>query len=122
MEDLDVAGEALIRPGHEDLPGDLEVSHGRGPDDHRLPAISQARPLHLREGLAPHLQEKRILGSMMGSNRFRLDMPTYVNFYLDGRLKLDEMISRRIELPDVNDAIDAMKKGEVARSVITFDS
>ncbi len=67
------------------------------------------------------LQEKRILGSMMGSNRFRIDMPTYVNFYLDGRLKLDEMISRRIELDGVNEAIEAMKKGEVARSVIAFD-
>lgn len=68
------------------------------------------------------LQEKRILGSMMGSNRFRLDMPAYVKFYLDGRLQLDPMISRRIDLDEVNDAIDALKKGEVARSVITFDA
>jgi len=67
------------------------------------------------------LQEKRILGSMMGSNRFRIDMPNYVNFYLDGRLLLDPMISRRIELAGVNDAIESMKKGEVARSVITFE-
>jgi len=33
-------------------------------------------------------QEKRIIGSLMGSNRFRLDMPRYVDFYLDGRLRL----------------------------------
>lgn len=67
------------------------------------------------------LQEKRVLGSFMGSNRFRLDMPNYVNFYLDGRLMLDEMISQRIPLDDVNPAFDQMRKGEVARSVIVFD-
>jgi S-(hydroxymethyl)glutathione dehydrogenase/alcohol dehydrogenase len=50
------------------------------------------------------LQEKRITGSYMGSNRFRFDMPKYVDFYLDGRLYLDEMISSRIALDDVNDA------------------
>jgi S-(hydroxymethyl)glutathione dehydrogenase/alcohol dehydrogenase len=42
------------------------------------------------------LQEKKITGSYMGSNRFRFDMPRYVDFYLDGRLRLDEMISSRI--------------------------
>jgi S-(hydroxymethyl)glutathione dehydrogenase/alcohol dehydrogenase len=68
------------------------------------------------------LQEKRVVGSMMGSNRFRLDMPRYVDFYLDGRLKLDEMISGRIPLEEVNDAFDGMRKGEIARQVITFDS
>ena len=67
------------------------------------------------------LQEKKITGSMMGSNRFQFDMPRYVDFYLDGRLRLDEMISSRIPLEDVNDAFDAMRKGEAARQVIMFD-
>jgi S-(hydroxymethyl)glutathione dehydrogenase/alcohol dehydrogenase len=67
------------------------------------------------------LQEKKITGSYMGSNRFRFDMPKYVDFYLDGRLHLDEMISSRIPLEDVNDAFERMKKGEVARQVIVFD-
>ena len=66
------------------------------------------------------LQEKRIQGSFMGSNSFRLDMPNYVDFYLDGRLKLDEMISSRIGLGEVNDALDHMRKGEAARQVIVF--
>jgi S-(hydroxymethyl)glutathione dehydrogenase/alcohol dehydrogenase len=66
------------------------------------------------------LQEKKITGSYMGSNRFRFDMPKYVDFYLDGRLKLDEMISSRIALEDVNDAFDHMRKGEAARQVIVF--
>jgi S-(hydroxymethyl)glutathione dehydrogenase/alcohol dehydrogenase len=67
------------------------------------------------------LQEKNITGSYMGSNRFRFDMPKYVEFYLDGRLRLDEMISSRIPLDDVNPALDKMRKGEAARQVIVFD-
>ena len=67
------------------------------------------------------LQEKKITGSYMGSNRFRFDMPRYVDFYLDGRLNLDRMISSRIPLEDVNHAFDLMRKGEAARQVIVFD-
>ena len=67
------------------------------------------------------LQEKNVTGSYMGSNRFRFDMPKYVDFYLDGRLRLDEMISSRIKLEEVNDAFDRMRKGEAARQVIVFD-
>ena len=67
------------------------------------------------------LQEKRVLGSFMGSNAFRRDMPQYVDYYLDGRLRLDEMISKRISLDEINPAFDAMRAGEVARSVIVFD-
>ena len=67
------------------------------------------------------LSEKKITGSLMGSNRFQFDMPRYVDFYLDGRLRLDEMISSRIQLEEINDAFDAMRKGEAARQVIMFE-
>ena len=67
------------------------------------------------------LSEKKLQGSSMGSNRFRVDMPRYIDFYMQGRLKLDEMISRRMRLEDVNEAFRAMKAGEVARSVLMFD-
>jgi S-(hydroxymethyl)glutathione dehydrogenase/alcohol dehydrogenase len=67
------------------------------------------------------LREKRIQGCSMGSNRFKVDMPKYVDFYLQGRLRLDEMITRRGRLEDVNDAFRAMKAGEVARTVLTFE-
>ena len=58
----------------------------------------------------------------MGSNRFRVDMPRYIDLYLQGRLKLDELVSQRISLDEVNDGCEAMKSGSVARSVIVFDS
>jgi S-(hydroxymethyl)glutathione dehydrogenase/alcohol dehydrogenase len=57
----------------------------------------------------------------MGSNRFRFDMPKYVDFYLDGRLRLDEMISARLPLTEVNTALDKMRRGEAARQVIVFE-
>ena len=67
------------------------------------------------------LMERKMQGSNMGSNRFRVDMPRFVDFYLQGRLHLDDMISRRIKLEDVNDGLAALETGEVARSVIMFD-
>ena len=67
------------------------------------------------------LLEKKLQGCNMGSNRFRVDMPRFVDFYLAGKLHLDHMISNRIKLEDVNDALTALKTGEVARNVIVFD-
>jgi S-(hydroxymethyl)glutathione dehydrogenase/alcohol dehydrogenase len=57
----------------------------------------------------------------MGSNRFRFDIPRYLRFYETGQLLLDEMVSKRGSLEDINDAFRAMKAGEVARTVLTFD-
>lgn len=67
------------------------------------------------------LQEKKLQGSMMGSNQFRTDIPRMIDMYLDGRLLLDEMVSARIDLDEINHGYDMMKAGEVARTVITFD-
>jgi len=66
------------------------------------------------------LFEKKLQGSNMGSNQFRTDMPRLVDMYLDGRLMLDEMVSARISLDDINEGFEAMKSGSVARSVIEF--
>jgi S-(hydroxymethyl)glutathione dehydrogenase/alcohol dehydrogenase len=66
------------------------------------------------------LAEKKIQGSNMGSNRFRQDMPRYVDLYMDGRLKLDELVSARIPLEEINEGFAAMTRGEVARSVVVF--
>jgi S-(hydroxymethyl)glutathione dehydrogenase/alcohol dehydrogenase len=83
---------------------------GMVPDDQRL----EIRAMDL-------LLEKRIQGSMMGSNRFRVDIPRLIAMYLDGRLDLDSMVSRTMTLDEVNDGYAAMKRGEIARSVISFD-
>ena len=70
---------------------------------------------------AAFLGEKKLQGSFMGSNRFPVDMPRLVDFYMDGRLNLDALISRRIRLDQVNEAFAEMKTGELARSVIVFE-
>ena len=67
------------------------------------------------------LSERKIQGSGMGSNRFRTDMPRLIDLYRQGRLLLDEMITRRGRLEDVNEAFRAMKAGEVTRSVLMYD-
>lgn len=67
------------------------------------------------------LHERRIQGSYMGSNHFPVDLPNLVDFYMQGRLKLDEMISRRITLDEINDGFAELRRGELARSVIVFD-
>jgi S-(hydroxymethyl)glutathione dehydrogenase/alcohol dehydrogenase len=56
----------------------------------------------------------------MGSNHFQLDMPKYLELYRQGRLNLDDMISRRGRLEDVNEAFRAMEAGEVTRTVLMF--
>ena len=65
--------------------------------------------------------ECKVQTSRMGSNQFRTDIPNYLEFYRQGRLKLDEMISKRGRLDDINEAFRAMKAGEVARTVLMFD-
>ena len=79
----------------------------------------------LNEKLGVHamdlLAEKRLQGSLMGSNRFPLDIPRLVDFYLAGRLDLDSLVAERIDLGQVNDAMEKLRIGESARSVIVFD-
>lgn len=67
------------------------------------------------------LRQKRIIGSLMGSNQFPTDIPRLVDFYMQGRLPLDRLISRRLKLDEINDGFRALQAGEVARSVITFE-
>jgi S-(hydroxymethyl)glutathione dehydrogenase/alcohol dehydrogenase len=67
------------------------------------------------------LRERKIQGCMMGSNRFRTDMPRLIEFYLQGRLKLDQMVSARIRLEDINEGFAQLKTGGVARNVIVFE-
>ncbi len=66
------------------------------------------------------LGEKRIQGCAMGSNRFRTDMPRFVDYYMRGMLKLDLMISGRVRLDQINEAYAQLKTGAVARQVIAF--
>ena len=64
--------------------------------------------------------EKRIVRSSYGGARPRRDFPWLAQAYLDGKLKLDELISLRLPLDRINDGFDAMRRGEIVRAVIEF--
>src|SRR3954447_12810014 len=66
------------------------------------------------------LMEKTIKGCWYGSSNVQRDVPKLLDLYRSGELKLEELISRTITLDQVNEAFDAMKTGEVARSVIEY--
>ena len=68
------------------------------------------------------LADRKIQGSLMGSNRFRVDIPRMIELYLQGRLHLDDWISNRIWLDEINEGFTAMKEGKVVRSVIDFET
>jgi len=63
---------------------------------------------------------QRILGSKMGSGRVQVDIPYLADLYQQGRLKLDELISNRYPLEEINEAIASVKRGEALRNVIIF--
>lgn len=66
------------------------------------------------------MQEKRITRSSYGGAKPAQDFPLLARAYLDGTLKLDEMISARIPLEAINDGFAALKRGETVRSVVMF--
>ena len=63
----------------------------------------------------------RIITSGMGDAPFQLFVPKLARFYLDGKLKLDELVSNKIGLDEINDAYQVMLGGKVARSVVSFE-
>jgi S-(hydroxymethyl)glutathione dehydrogenase/alcohol dehydrogenase len=67
------------------------------------------------------LLRRSILGCAAGGVWFRQDLPYLLELYQAGRLKLDELVSNRISLADINSGYAAIHSGDVARSVIVFD-
>jgi S-(hydroxymethyl)glutathione dehydrogenase/alcohol dehydrogenase len=63
---------------------------------------------------------QKILGSKMGSARIQIDVPNIVALYKQGRVKLDELISGRYSLSQINEAIASVKRGDALRNVIVF--
>ena len=64
--------------------------------------------------------EKSITASRMGSGRVSIDIPRLAQYYLDGRFKLDELISERFQFSDINLAIESSKAGVGIRNMIQF--
>ncbi len=67
------------------------------------------------------MQEKRIRRSSYGGARPARDFPMLAEAYLDGRLMLDELITQRIRLADINEGFARLRDGKAIRSVVMFD-
>jgi S-(hydroxymethyl)glutathione dehydrogenase/alcohol dehydrogenase len=63
--------------------------------------------------------QKRVQGVNFGSTNFKRDIPMYVDFYLQGRMNLDDLVSKRIALSEVNEGYAALKDGSLNRVVVT---
>lgn len=112
---VDHAIEAVGRPAS----GDLAVgSLKRG----GTATILGMMPLDHKVGLSAMdlLSGKKLQGVLMGATRFPVDIPRLVDFYLRGLLDLDSIVAETIPLEQINDGFEKMKKGDAARSVITF--
>ena len=99
----------------------LALTNGRGVD-HAIEAIGRKETIEAAFTMLAFLREKKIQGSMAGGIRLSIDIPYLVDLYMRGGLKIDELISQRLELSDINKGFDDMRKGEIARSVIMFDA
>ena len=63
--------------------------------------------------------QKRLQGVNFGSTNSKRDIPMYADLYLQGRMNLDDLVSRRISLRDVNDGSAALRDGSLTRVVVT---
>ncbi len=79
-------------------------------------------PAGTRVSLDPSLflQQRVLTGSSFGGGHQRTDVPMLIDLYMSGKYKLDELISRRLPLSELNEGFDLMLQGEVKRSVIVY--
>jgi Zn-dependent alcohol dehydrogenase len=63
---------------------------------------------------------KTIIGCFQGDIKASVDIPRYVDLYMNGKLPLDKLITRSYSLDEINEAFGALERGEVIKSVIRF--
>jgi S-(hydroxymethyl)glutathione dehydrogenase/alcohol dehydrogenase len=59
-------------------------------------------------------------GSAFGGARGRTDVPKIVDWYMDGKIQIDPLITHTLKLEQINDAFDLMHRGESIRSVVVY--
>ncbi|MEU6998796.1 Zn-dependent alcohol dehydrogenase [Nonomuraea sp. NPDC046570] len=113
---VDYAFEAIGRPATVEqafamlAPGGVATVLGMVPDDQPLRITASELFFH----------EKKLQGSLLGSNQFPTDIPRLAELYVQGRLELDGMISRRVGFDDIDAGLAALRAGGVNRVVVEF--
>ncbi len=59
-------------------------------------------------------------GTAFGGARGRTDVPEIVDWYMEGKINIDDLITHQMPLDDINKAFDLMHSGESIRSVVNF--
>jgi S-(hydroxymethyl)glutathione dehydrogenase/alcohol dehydrogenase len=79
-------------------------------------------PVGINLSIAPYelLLGKTITGTTQGDIRPSVDVPRYVDLYMDGKLPIHKLITKRCKLDEINEAYRALEKGEVIRTIIQF--
>jgi S-(hydroxymethyl)glutathione dehydrogenase/alcohol dehydrogenase len=67
------------------------------------------------------LMGRTLRGSMLGGIKGRTDVPGLVDLYMQGQVKVDELITHYLPLERINDGFAAMKEGKAIRAVVLFD-
>jgi Zn-dependent alcohol dehydrogenase len=66
-------------------------------------------------------EERTVKGSYMGSAVPSRDLPRFIALYRAGRLPVDQLLTHRLRLDEINDAFDRLARGEAVRQVVLFD-
>lgn len=70
-------------------------------------------------GLDVTIRQIDLKGVFMGSSNIKRDIPMFADLYLQGRFNLDDLVSREVNISEINEAYEDLKHGAIARSVIT---
>ena len=108
---VDLTGNSQIRETAYSATSDTGKTVLAGVPDHKEEITIDSFPLHFG---------RRIFGSHGGETRPEVDIPRYLRLYKLGKLKLEEQITHRFALDDINQAVDAVKQGTAARCVISM--
>jgi S-(hydroxymethyl)glutathione dehydrogenase / alcohol dehydrogenase len=66
------------------------------------------------------LEGRKVMGSFLGNVKTRTELPQFVDWYANGKLRFDNLISDRISLDDINEGFDLLASGEARRVVVDF--
>ena len=136
----------LVNSAREDALARIREICGRGGADYAIEAVGGAHsvqtmglafnavhrggtavligvpPDNTRLSIDPLLliQERVLTGSSFGGSRQRVDLPMFVDLFMEGKWKLRELISRHVDLTDLNRAYELLEAGEVRRSVVLY--
>jgi len=79
--------------------------------------VPDSQPVSIRASEL-FMQEKRLQGSLMGSNQFPTDIPTYAQYYEQGRLNLDDMVSSVVDFEQINEGFELLQSAGGTRVVV----